>query len=194
MQSNIIWDIKENEKICVLDLDDVLANSIEHWVDFANKELKTNFKDLYELKDNISYRKYKNTKTKYRECGIKLQIKPFEDASKFTRELKKLGFVIIILTRRPQFIHKCLFSVTKKWLEKNKIEYDALYFDDKKHLKILNDIENVKFVVEDNKYNGNIIAGFGIKCYLLDNKYNQGILNKNVIRVGKLMDIITAEK
>ena len=189
MLSNL-WEIKENEKVCVLDLDDILADSIPYWVAYVNKNLKTSFSDLNELKSTLPFREYKNLKTKYRESGEKINIPTIMNASLFTKRLKSLGYIIVILTRRPLYIHKCLFQITKKWLEKNEIVYDVLLFEEKKHLKIMGEIENIEFFVEDNRYICNSIAHFGIRVFLLDNIYNQGELNENVIRVKSLKDIL----
>jgi uncharacterized HAD superfamily protein len=186
-----IWDIKENEKVAVLDLDDILGESIEHWIFFANKATRNHFKDLNELKKGLSYKKYKELKTYYRECGEKINIPLMKYAKKFVDTLKERNYIVIILTRRPLNIHKKLFGLTKKWLDKNKIDYDCLMFEDKKHLKIMSDIENITFFVEDNRYIANSIAHFGINCFLLNNQYNGGELNKNVTRVNTLLEILS---
>jgi len=189
MKSNI-WEIKEKECVCVLDLDDSIADSIPFWLNYVNKEKKTNFKDLNEMKSTLTFREYKNLKTKYRESWEKIKIPPIKDASLFTKKLKDKGYIIVILTRRPLYLHKSLFAQTKTWLEKNEIEYDIVLFEEKKHLRIIAEIENIDFYLEDNRYIADSIAKFGIKVYLLDNIYNQGELNKNVIRVKSLLEVL----
>lgn len=185
-----IWDIKENEKIAVVDLDDVLASNLDSWLKFVGNIKGYVYDDLNYMKSVISYSEYKQLKARYRESGEKENIPVIKGAKEFTDKLKSIGFTIIIITRRPLFIHKCLFKQTKNWLEKNNIKYDALFFEEKKHLKLIAEIENVLFITEDNRYIANTVARFGIKCYLLNNKYNQGEIHSNVIRVSSFDEII----
>lgn len=189
-----IWELKEKEKICILDLDDSLSDSESFWVHFANKILDTKFKNLDELKSQVPYKLYKDLKFEYRDCGIKRNILPKEGAQLLLEKLKELGFIIIILTRRPFYLHKSLFKITKEWLDNNKLCYDALIFEDKKQLKIFSDYENCKFILEDNRYLANILGKYGIKVYLINNYHNQGELSPNVIRINKLLDILQYEK
>ncbi|MDI6730795.1 MAG: hypothetical protein QMD06_04565 [Candidatus Altarchaeum sp.] len=181
---------EKKEKNCILDLDDTISDSVEHWIEYVSKKTHNSFDNLNVIKDSLSYSKYKEIKGEYRESGEKLNIKVKEGAVKLCKKLKELGYTIIILTRRPFYLHKCLFSVTKNWLYKNDIIYDALLMEDKKHLRIISEIENCRFVVDDNRYICNVIGNFGFKVFLLNNIYNQGELNNNVIRIKKLIDIL----
>jgi len=185
-----IWKMREKEKVCILDLDDTLAESIPYWVNWINEKKGTHYKTLDEAKDFLRYREYKNLKAEFRSSGAKANILPKPYASEFTKELHKMDYQIIIVTRRPFSMHKNLFKLTKNWLEKNDIEYDGLIFEDKKHLKILSEFENISFAVEDNRYIANIFGNLGIKCYLLDNLYNQGSLKERTKRVFGLEEIL----
>jgi len=189
-----IWKLKENEKVCALDLDDVLANSIPFWIKYVNKNLKTNFRDLNRVKNTVPYNVYRNLKIGYRVSGVKLQIPPMKHASKLTLELKKRGYEIVIMTARPMRRHKCLFRDTIIWLLKNKICFDAIIWGEDKYVRAMTDVENLKFLIEDNRYIANKISDFGFKCYLLNNKYNQGKINKNVKRINDLLEVLKYEK
>ena len=89
-----------------------------------------------------------------------------------------------------QYACKSLFALTKQWLEENDIIYDALLMEDKKHLSIIAQIENAKFICEDNRYLCNVMGKFGFKVFLINSIYNQGELHSNVIRINKLNEII----
>jgi len=50
MLSNL-WEIKEKEKICCIDIDGVLLSSYPQcWIDFVNNKLKTYYDDLNQMK------------------------------------------------------------------------------------------------------------------------------------------------
>lgn len=188
-----IWKKKENQKVCAVDLDDTLSYSIEHWIDFVNKELNTKFNDINKIKNKLSYNKYRNLKFKYRECGTKNFIKVRQEAREFTEQLKYNGYDIIIITARPFAVHKNLFNITANWLDKNKIIYDGIIWGKDKHIKAMTEVENLSFIVDDHRYIANTCGKFGIKTYLLTNKYNKGELNKNVTRINNLLQIIKKE-
>ena len=187
-----LWEIKEKEKICCIDIDGVLLSSYPQcWIDFVNKKLKTKFTDLNKMKDTISYQQYRNLKEKYRVCGIKEALEPDENASYITDYLRGLKYTIVIITARPANKYLTLYNQTINWLKKNRIKYDYIHFGEKdKHAKILNELPHVKFIIEDNSYVANSVSKWGYKVFLLDNKYNKSVkLEKNVIRIYKLKDI-----
>lgn len=189
MITNNVFKIKLEEKIAVLDLDDCLADSINYWVSWINKEFESQFKDLNQVKSFLSYSSYKELKRQYRESGDKINIPVKDKAKEFTDKLKKKGYKIVILTRRPLYLHSCLFKLTENWLKKNKINYDIILFEEKKHLKIFAELENLKLFIEDNLYIANTLGRFGVKTFLVDNIYNKGKTGKNVKRINNLMEV-----
>jgi len=196
MLSNL-WEIKEREKICVIDIDGVLLSSYPQcWCDFVNQKINSNFDDLNVMKNTLSYEKYRRLKEEYRLCGIKEKLPSDKHASEITHYLSSLGYTIVIITARPANKYLTLYNQTLNWLKNNKIRYDYIFFGTKdKHAKILSEIPHIKFVVEDNSYVANSISKWGYKVYLLSNKYNNKVkLEKNVIRIHKLKDIEIYEK
>lgn len=192
MLSNL-WEIKEREKIIAIDIDGVLLSSYPQcWIDFVNNELKTNFDDLNIMKNTVSYEQYRKLKEKYRLCGIKENLLPDKDAKIVTEYLKKEGYTIVIITARPANKYITLYNQTIKWLDKNGIIYDYIYFGNKdKHATILSELTHIRYIIEDNSYVANSIAKWGYNVFLLTNKYNKDIkLEKNVIRINSLSDVI----
>ncbi len=181
--------ILDNEKICALDLDDTLSHSTEFWIDYVNNETNNKFKTLKDIKETLSYTLYSRLKFQYRICGIKIDIKPINDALITTELLKKNGYKIIIITSRPYFEIPELGKITYNWLEKNKIIYDAVIFNKKKYIEIIQKYPNIKFYVDDNRNACNLVAKYGYLVFLLNNNFNQGDIEKNVVRIEKLSDI-----
>lgn len=194
---NKIWEIKQKEKICCFDLDGVLLSSYPQcWINYVNKELKTNFTDLNEMKATISYDIYRKLKEQYRISGVKETLPADEEAELITKTLKQLGYTIIIMTARPAHKYPTLYTQTINWLRKNNISYNSIIFEEKnKHAKIISEFYNIKFMVEDNSYIANQISKWGYKVFLLKNKYNEKLkLEKSVILIKKLNDILKTIK
>lgn len=192
MLSNL-WEIKEREKICCIDIDGVLLSDYpDCWIRFVNSKLGTEFDDLNEMKQKVSYEKYRKLKEEYRLCGIKENLEPDEKASELTVYLKEMGYTIVIITARPANKYLTLYNQTINWLKKNEIQYDYIYFGEKdKHAKVLSEIPHVKFIIEDNSYVANSIGKWGYKVFLLENKYNKDVkLEYNVIKINKLIDVL----
>ena len=184
--------IKEKQtKVCGIDLDGVILKYPDHWIDYINRNENTNFTNIYEVHKNISNKKYLDLKHEYRKSGKKVDIPLNEGACEFINRLKILGYYIVILTKRPYKQYFRLFADTKNCLDKNNIIYDALIFDSEKHKLIIKELPQLEFMVEDNRHIANEVGNWGYKVFLLDNIYNQGDLNENVVRVKSLKEILS---
>jgi len=190
---NKVWELKEKEKICCLDIDGVLMSCYPKcWVDFINAHTGKKFKNLNEAKLSVAYDCYRELKKEYRTSGIKEMLPVNPQASNLTKALKDLGYTIIIMTARPAHKYPTLYTQTINWLKKNDIVYDSVFFEEKdKHSRILTKIPHVKFMVEDNSYIANQISKWGYKVYLINNQYNAGLpVGKNVVRINELNEIL----
>lgn len=189
---NNIWNIKEAEKICSIDLDGVCNNYPKCWIEFINKELGKDFKTLDEVKNIIAYDVYKKLKEKYRLSGVKENLEVNPDAILLTQELKKLGWTIIIITARPAQKYPNLARQTYNWLDKNKIEYDYVLFGEKeKHVRVIEQFQQLKFLVDDNSFICGQCAKWGYRAFLLNGEQNKGLLvDKGVTRIDSLKEII----
>lgn len=185
---------KMKKKVCAIDLDGVLIDWPGCFINFTNKKLNKKFKNLYDMKKGLSNKKYLLMKHEYRISGIKQKVPCTNGAKEFVDSLKRLGYSIIILTARPYKQYFRIFADTKICLDKHGIKYDAILFDDAKHVKIVKEFPKLKFMVEDSRVISNEVGAWGYKCYLINNIYNQGDLNKNVIRVERLDEVIQTEK
>jgi len=142
------------------------------------------------MKNTVPYQKYKDLKEKYRTCGIKETLPVVPHAQELTESLKKLGYTIILLSKRPVDAYPTLFKQTVNWLDNNKIVYDGILFDANKHTRIIDKVPHLKFMCEDHRYTANLIAKFGYRVFLRNTKYNVGQTHKNVIRINDLLEIL----
>jgi len=154
----------------------------------------TTFNDLNVLKDTLSYTAYRKIKREYRTSGVKLNIPMMAGASRLTKELKKLGYKIIIITARPSNEYPEINKITNQWLRNTNIEYDSILFDKHKSTKVLEQVPHLAFSINDHFSEAKMISKFGFKTFLLNNKYNgireNDTIDTNIIRVDKLMDIL----
>ena len=196
MQSNK-WEVEKGKKVCYFDIDGVLNNYPECWLEFIrmklpSKDSRTEYilGDLNRAKHNIPYQEYKDLKWEYRESGYKENISITPMAPEITYDLHQRGYHIVIITARPVKEHPSLFKQTINWLQKNNIEFDDIIFDMDKHIAVLKRYPHLNFGVEDHRYYANLVASWGYHMYLLDNKYNQGDIHKNVTRIKSLVEIL----
>jgi len=195
-------DRAEGKKVCGIDLDDCLADSIPAWIQFVNtfdyksKEfenivgkdfIKNNayikwigsYHHLRFMKKTVPYYYYRILKELYRQSDIKRKLPLMPAACTFMQFLRNEGYFIIVLTRREERSLK----VTTDWLAWHGLPYDGIIFDKNKHIRILESFPQMEFMVEDHRAIANLIGEWGYRVYLIDNLYNEGEVNRNVIRI-----------
>lgn len=190
-QEHLLKSITIDKKVVALDLDGVLCEYPKPWIDYVNKELNTNYLTLNDLKANVDLLTYSKLKSKYRQSGLKAKINKIYYASEFTQMLRNTGYWIVIITSRPYKKYYRLYPDTLEWLSNNDITYDALYFEDQKNLRIIEDVPNLNFMVEDNKQYANDVAKLGYKVYYLGEDITD--LHENVLKVNNLAEILIKE-
>jgi hypothetical protein len=187
------------DKVAAIDLDGVLAAYPEGWLDYLNKELKPNvpftmvdFNFTDAPLPGIDRRTYMALKHDYREAGREsIDVKAFHGVDLFTKALKDLGYKIVILSARPFRLYKRMMGDTICWLKKNKVLYDAILWDQEKHIRIIEQLPFLKFMVEDNPKVAFEVASLGYQVYLIDRPYNKfDNSRQKITRVSDLMDII----
>lgn len=183
------------EKVCAVDLDGVLGVYPDHWLNYLNNDLNSKFKTLEEAKINIDTIQYNKIKEKYRLSGDKINIPVMEGAKEFLSKLKDSGYMIVILTSRPYKKYFRIFSDTLHWLKNNELVYDSVIFDENKNMRILQEIPNLSFMVEDRIRYANSVAASGYRCYLIDkeNKYSSNDVHENVMIIKDFNKILITE-
>jgi len=189
-QMSVLKKIKsENKKVCAIDLDGVMVEYPEYFIEFINKKKNAKFENLFDVRKNLSNDEYMEMKDKYRQSGIKQSIPLRQGAKEFIEFLKSMDYSIVIITKRPYKKYFRIFADTKANLDINGIHYDGIIFDSEKHKTIVKEFPQLEFIVEDDKNISNEIGEWGYKCFLIDNMYNKGKLNKNVTRVNTFDEI-----
>lgn len=183
----------KDKNVVAIDIDGVLAPYPEHFLQYVNSKLNSNYDDYRDAKAEIEPLLLLDLKTQYRESGLKAKMPVINGAKEFLSELRLRGYYIILLSSRPIEKHPNLYYDTYYWLWVNGLQYNAIYFSEYKHIEIIKKVPNLMFMVEDNLEYANQIAGRGYKVYLVDNRYNKGQEHTNVKRVNLLTDILKEE-
>lgn len=191
--------LKYDGKIVGVDIDGVLADYPRSFVEYVNEKLGSSF-DYKEVKKyniadelGLSTEACINLKHEYRDEGAKRFIPVVEGAKQFLDDLKCMGYTVILLTARPIEKYKRIFADTQYWLNANKLQYDAILFDEYKGERLVKEFgkENISFFIDDVTGNANGVSNAGFKCYLLNKSYNEGDkLERLVKRVDSLKEII----
>ena len=183
---------KPGEKVCAVDLDDVLNEWHEFFVKTYNEKNGTNFKTDAEIRDATNPLKYYEFKHWWRDSGVKMGIPPKNGAAELTALLKRNGYRIVVISSRPYKEYSRLFSDTISWLRQNNIAFDDVYFDENKHLTILRHFPSLHFMIEDNYSYAKHVAHEGYDVFLLDQdgKYDNEKLSPKIIKVKSIQEII----
>ena len=160
-QETSLEDLATKEKVCIIDIDGVLTPYPDCFVSWVQEHYDKNF-DI-EKSDIMLHEMYKHF---YRESGQKQKL-PYNFLSiKALRELRNLGYTIVLLTNRPARTYKRIYGDTIAWLKAVDIPYDYIFWaDDKKILSIIDKCKKIDFVVDDSESTCNEFKQAGIKAY-----------------------------
>jgi len=189
---NTKLELKEpdkNDKIVVVDIDDVICKFRETFAVWIKKEYCINV-DI----DNKSY----YFSTEIQDKGLSpenifhefvqqdgfLSLPVIEKSKEILYELKKNNYYIQLLTSRPGENQKCI-NQTFTWLKNNEIIFDNIAFTAEKYLWIAKKDwfinQQLKFAIDDSPKHAMEYASHGIKCYMPITSYNLSVKNQNII-------------
>jgi uncharacterized HAD superfamily protein len=192
----------ESNKIVGVDIDGVLADYPDCFINYVNDKVGTNFKaedldqyNLYEAITDIPTEVMKELKHDFRKSGQLKKVGVLPGAKEFLQSLRNKSYKIVLLSARPYKEYRRIFADTKEWLDKNGLIYDAILWDEDKLNRLIREFgeNNVSFFVEDNLKNANSISK-STKVYLLDKSYNQGKTDSNISRVNNLREVLEGEE
>jgi len=199
-QEKFINNIDSNKKIAVIDIDGVIAD----WPDFFIKWINeySNIMSNYGMLDNVSinekiidFNDFLNLdlevqlilKDRYRQSGVKAEMDFVPGAKEFLQYLYKKDYITVLITARPYHKYSRIYSDTLKWITSNNLPIDMIFWDEKKEHRIIKDLKNVSFVVEDDADNAIKIAkSMPVDVYLKITPYN----NMYIERIKKIDTII----
>lgn len=169
---NSIFLKSKKDSVIIVDIDHVLADWEWSFLNFINSQCIKLYNHSEQLRsENIKL--YDEIKHKFRISGIKKYMPVIKGSVQFIDKLKKAGYVIVIVTARPYETYHNLWYDTKYWLDNNKFNYDALFFENKKHQKLIKTFENldcIKCVIDDDIDVIRSMSSIGLKTFKIDHK------------------------
>ena len=189
-QNKMIEQLR-NEEVIVFDIDGVINNYPDCFVDWVNKKYNLSFPNIETIK-NDGLEKYEEYKEIYRLSGDK-RFQPInQDTIDTLLKLKSLGNKIVLYTVRPVNTYKRIYHDTLYWLRNNNINFDAIYWSDYNKEDFYKLGLKVKFIVDDTLSNVVMFSKEGYKVFLLNKDYNKSDKDKNYsyIRINKTSDIL----
>lgn len=176
-------------KKAVIDIDGVLNNYPQTFIDFVNDKLNTDFNTLKEIKAMIPYSLYKKLKEEYRMSSYKNNAIPKEGAKELLEYLHNKRYLIYIITARPLFKYNLLEN-TILWLRACDLYYDYIYCSQKKDFTIFEKFGHIDFAIDDNCDNINNIKNInGNDCIyinIINNDNENSFCDKDIVRTKDL--------
>ena len=181
-----------NKEIIIFDIDGVINNYPECFLDWVYEQINVRFSSIENMKKQLDLKTYQELKVSYRLSGEKRTQLIKQETLDLMNILKDNGETIILFTNRPVMKYKVIYTDTLYWLNSNKIPFEAIYWSD---FQRKNDIYKlrfkIKFIVEDNLDNAKNFNHEGHLVFLLENSYNQdsNYTHENLVRVKSPMEI-----
>jgi len=187
--------IDKNSKVIGIDIDGVLGEYHSWFLTYLQKEHNLYFTDIDHVKVKVGTEVYEQLKSKYRQSDWKAKMPPRKGASELTHKLREAGYQIVVLTARPYKKYSRIYPDTLEFLRKNNIAFDAIIWDEQKHIKIIKEFPNLEFMIEDTPSIANEVAIEGYQVFMPEGPNNdmwrEGIeLNLNVKKVKELEEIL----
>lgn len=176
--------LQNETRVLCFDLDDVI-------IDLSPWRRELGFSDERELSAMERLHAMETLKTGFYEGGRFRDMLPLPGAVETIQAAKAEGFVIAIITARPQLQFKRLRSDTVHSLNKHGIPFDLLIFNRNKVEGIQENISPAwpVFFVEDMEKNARDLAAAGVKVLLFSQPHNAGVSIPGVKRVSSWAEI-----
>ena len=185
------------------DLDDTLADTasvINKYAIKFDKEYLNGNGELKDINDSKSYYYFAEGlnwnkenivrffEIYYLEILKEVEIKPF--VKETINKLKKGEHEIYIITARRKREDEIVEKITKDWLKNNEILYDDLFINIKEKSKIVNQLKIDIFVDDSYENCIDVKRNTNAKVYMLNTKYNIGILDNQVNRINNIDEVV----
>ena len=159
---------------CISNFDDVLLEEyIKHDKELRNTGI-INDKPYYLTVDMFDWSKEENDDFYYNNIQrIAMSLKPLNNAKEVIDKLKANGNEIYIITSRDNGEYVNPEEMTRKWLEKYEIYYDKLILTGRHEKGPVCKENNIDIMIEDSIKNCEDIENNGVKCYIMDTRYNK---------------------
>ena len=182
----------------VVDIDEVLADSLHAMLKWYNQKYHTNFEwkkcYTYKLWNVFNTSKEENAlrfNKFFEECNLET-IRPVEGSQEGIDRIHKIANIHVVTGRNDGQI-----EYTKSWLKKHfhekfsSIEFTSHYYTEKpvKKSEVCKRL-NAKIIIEDDLEHAIDCANHGVKVILLNRPWNQTAENKDIIRVDSWEEIV----
>ena len=159
---------------CISNFDDVLLEEyIKHDKELRNTGI-INDKPYYLTVDMFDWSKEENDDFYYNNIQrIAMSLKPLNNAKEVIDKLKADGNEIYIITSRDNGEYINPEEMTRKWLEKYDIYFDKLILTGRHEKGPVCKENNIDIMIEDSIKNCEDIENNGVKCYIMNTRYNQ---------------------
>ena len=159
---------------CISNFDDVLLEEyIKHDKELRNTGI-INDKPYHITVGMFDWSKEENDDFYYNNIQrIAMSLKPLNNAKKIIDKLKADGNEIHIITSRDNGEYVNPEEMTRKWLEKYEIYYDKLILTGRHEKGPVCKENNIDIMIEDSIKNCEDIENNGVKCYIMNTRYNQ---------------------
>jgi NTP pyrophosphatase (non-canonical NTP hydrolase) len=171
-------ELERDTKVICVDLDDVLCNMVPFRDVVGGTDVDAPPADKLAAAEKLKERFYVN--------GGFREMEPVEGASQSMRYLKDLGYTLIVVTARPQWQYKRLYSDTLEWLSRHEIPHDLILFNKDKVEALYEHVTPAWPVVfvEDHERNAKALASVGVRVLLFDQPHNRSLPeSENIHRV-----------
>lgn len=182
-------------KNVIIDIDGVVNYYPQTILNFCRVEKGIDCKTLLELKETVPYRKYQDFKSEYRKSDYKHNADIRKNIKVLIKYFKSQGYFIIFLTARQAT--EDMIQNTIKWLKKNDICFDYIYFSHKKDLQVYEKFCHTDIVIDDSVANLEKISKLkpNARFYLISNKDNEKYeKSEKITEIHDLLEIIECER
>lgn len=192
--------------VVAVDIDGTLGDYHGHLIAFAERYLgrvlPINTRNGYDGSEphrdwfcriaKIDVRTFRDIKLAYRQGAQKRCMPIFAGAVEGMKHLQELGAEIWITTTRPYLRLDGIDPDTREWLERHKIPYDHLLYDDDKYSVLASRVEpdRVVAVIDDipEMYDEAAINFGNIRARLVDRPHNQASQTNARLPLNKAFD------
>lgn len=189
----------KNTKVMIFDIDGVIADYTTEYDRFLRDVCKLKSSVPLDKRTSYSFCEYYGITRQEEEffnqefikSGGFLNLKVYDGVKEIIDELKSIGIKIILITARPNWIHKRLTMDTIQWLKNNEINYDLLFWNKDKADVIINNIfpSCVLFMVEDRDKHAIEVTHIGVDVLLIDKPYNKNVSSPIIHRLNNFSEI-----
>lgn len=188
-----------------IDIDGTLGDYHAHFLKFAEGWLGRPLPPADEINPGmrlsdfmgIEHSLYRRVKLAYRQGGMKRTMPVYPHSSALTHTVRREDGEVWLCTTRPYSKLDNIDEDTREWLDRNRIHYDAILFDDGngqgKYTELVRQVgaERVVAVVDDLTANLDEATAAGIqKTYLVDQPYNRVGVKLIGLRVSDMRALI----